>query len=332
MKAVPRGALGVAGRSLPMAKDSPKTRLPPWFRVELPTGSRHERYRSTNNAVTSNSLHTVCQEAQCPNIHECWSDGTATVMIAGEVCTRGCRFCAVGTRKTPPPLNPNEPESLANAVESMQLDHAVITVVNRDDLPDGGASHYRSCLDAVRRRCPETSIEFLCSDLEGNLGALADLLEGVDIDVFAHNVECVPRMDSDVRDPRASFELSLTILREAKRLRPNIRTKTSLMVGVGETDEEISDAMRVIHESGVDILTLGQYLAPSSRHLAIDRFVTPEQFELFANDARHIGFRAVASGPLVRSSYQARELLAHALSVDENNDDSMGAHGFTEGT
>ena len=321
MKTTLQPALGVAGRSLPMAKDPPRTRLPPWLRVELPTGSRHERFRATSNAVASNSLHTVCQEAQCPNIHECWSDGTATFMIAGEVCTRGCRFCAVGTRKTPPPLDPNEPEGLANAVESMGLDYAVITVVNRDDLPDGGAAHYRSCLDAVRRRCPQTQIEFLCSDLNGNMDALAELLKGIDIDVFAHNVECVPRLDHIVRDPRASFDLSLDILREAKRLRPDIRTKTSLMVGVGESDEELSDAMQSIYGTDVDILTFGQYLAPSSRHLAIDRFATPEQFEALADEAHHIGFKAVASGPLVRSSYRAKELLAQVLSEIEISSD-----------
>ena len=194
---------------------------------------------------------------------------------------------------------------LAEAVERMGLSHAVITVVNRDDLPDGGASHYRDCILAVRQRSPEVGLELLCSDLDGNLEALAALLEDLPLRVFAHNVECVPRLDSVVRDPRASFEQSLNILREARRLRPDIRIKSSIMVGLGEADEEVTQAMRMLRDVGVDMITLGQYLQPGDRHLPVDRFPAPTQFQRWDQEAREIGFEAVASGPLVRSSYRA---------------------------
>ena len=187
----------------------------------------------------------------------------------------------------------------------MGLSHAVITVVNRDDLPDGGASHYRDCILAVSQRSPEVGLELLCSDLDGNLDALAALLDDLPLRVFAHNVECVPRLDSVVRDPRASFEQSLAVLREARRLRPDIRIKSSIMVGLGETDEEVTQAMRMLREAGVSMITLGQYLQPGDRHLPVDRFPEPAQFQRWDRDARAMGFDAVASGPLVRSSYRA---------------------------
>ena len=203
----------MASRHLPMASEKPvskaKSRLPPWFRTRLPNGEQQQIFNDTKASVKDNKLHTVCEEAKCPNIHECWSSGDATFMIAGDVCTRGCRFCAVNTAKTPPPLNPDEPEDLATAIESMGINHAVITVVNRDDLPDGGANHYRECIMAVHDRCPDVGIELLCSDLDGNLESLKILLNGLPIRVFAHNVECVPRLDKIVRDRRASFSQSL---------------------------------------------------------------------------------------------------------------------------
>ena len=282
-----------------------RKRLPEWFATTLPTGAAQILYNETRSNVHEHGLNTVCEEARCPNVHDCWSRGTATFMVAGEVCTRGCRFCAVGTVKSPPPLNPEEPGELAEAVAMMGLNHAVITVVNRDDLPDGGASHYRDCILAVAQRSPEVGLELLCSDLDGNLEALADLLENLPLRVFAHNVECVPRLDAVVRDPRASFEQSLIILREARKLRPDIRIKSSIMVGLGETDEEVTMAMRMLREAGTDMVTLGQYLQPGDRHLPVDRFPTPAQFQRWDREAREIGFEAVASGPLVRSSYRA---------------------------
>lgn len=292
-----------------------RARLPEWLRVNLPAGSLQATFNGTLDIVQGNELHTVCEEARCPNIHDCWARGTATFMIAGKECTRGCRFCSVETLKQPDPLDVDEPERLADAVERMGLEYVVITVVNRDDQPDGGAAHYRSCVEAVRRRLPEVGVELLCSDLDGNWEALEQLLDGIPLAVFAHNVECVPRMDETVRDPRASFAQSLEVLQRAKTLRSDLSTKSSLMVGLGETDEEVSDAMQQLRAVGVELLTLGQYLAPGrpgTRFLPVDRFVTPEQFDRWDAEARAMGFKGVASGPLVRSSYRAGLLLEEA--------------------
>jgi lipoic acid synthetase len=290
-----------------------RRRLPDWFRTSLPTGMAQIRYNETKSNVREHGLHTVCEEAMCPNVHDCWGRGTATFMIAGEVCTRGCRFCAVGTVKIPPPLDADEPAELAEAIGRMGLSHAVITVVNRDDLPDGGAGHYRDCINAVYEHSPGVGLELLCSDLDGNLDALATLLEALPLRVFAHNVECVPRLDSVVRDPRASFDQSLKVLAEAKKLRPDLLIKTSIMVGLGESDEEVVEAMRRLRGAEVDMITLGQYLQPSYKHLTVDRFPEPEQFADWDRMARELGFRAVASGPLVRSSYRAGLLWEEAV-------------------
>lgn len=315
----------MVGKPLPMASKSkpspPRPRLPEWFRTSLPTGEQQAIFNTTKSAVKDNRLHTVCEEARCPNIHECWASGDATFMIAGQECTRGCRFCAVGTIKRPPPLDDEEPEHLAQAVASMGLRHAVITVVNRDDLPDSGADHYKRCIDAVHKTSPDVTLELLCSDLAGDLDALAHLLDQSPLSVFAHNVECVPRLDRTVRDARASFKQSLAILAEAKRLRPDIVTKSSLMVGVGETDEEIDEALLMLKEAGVDLVTIGQYLAPSAQHLAVDRFPEPERYDAWAGLAIDLGFAGVASGPLVRSSYKAGLLLRKTL--DPNNEETM---------
>ena len=308
-----------------MAKKSPKNktrkRLPSWFKTTLPNGEQQRVYNDTKSSVKDNKLHTVCEEARCPNIHDCWSSGDATFMIAGQECTRGCRFCAVGSIKTPPPLDTEEPKNLADAVESMNLRHAVITVVNRDDLPDSGSDHYKRCIEEVNNRQPEVTLELLCSDLAGDLDDLAHLLKDSPLSVFAHNVECVPRLDRVVRDRRASFTQSISILREAKRLRPDIITKSSLMVGVGETDDELVEAMKLVRDAGVDLLTIGQYLAPSSRHLAVDRFPEPELYDFWAEKAIELGFLGVACGPFVRSSFKAGLLLRKL--IDPNNNESM---------
>jgi lipoic acid synthetase len=289
-----------------------RKRLPPWFKTNLPIGDAQIAFNDVRGNVLDNQLSTVCQEARCPNIHDCWGRGTATFMVAGEQCTRACRFCAVGTVKNPPNLDPEEPSNLAEAVDLMGIKHAVITCVNRDELADGGASHYRACLEAIHARCPDVGLEFLCSDLDGNLDALSILLDGLVLRVFAHNVECVPRLDAVVRDHRASFEQSLKILKVAKEIRPDILTKSSIMVGVGETDEEVVEAMRLLREVNVDLLTIGQYLSPSPRHLAVDRFPEPEIFSEWDQIARDLGFKAVACGPLVRSSYRAGLLYEEA--------------------
>ena len=294
-----------------------RRRLPKWLRVNLPSGTKHAAFNGTLEVIEDNQLHTVCEEARCPNIHDCWSRGTATFMIAGKECTRGCRFCSVETMRQPEPLDAEEPQRLAEAVERMELDHVVITVVNRDDQSDGGAAHYRRCVDTVHRRLPATTIELLCSDLDGNWRALSLLLKDIPLAVFAHNVECVARLDEIVRDPRASFSQSLEVLRRAKQLRPDLWTKSSIMVGLGESDDEILEAMRQLREAHVELLTLGQYLSPGrpgTRFLPVARFVTPEQFQQWAQEAQGMGFRAVAAGPLVRSSYRAGLLLSEAES------------------
>ena len=301
---------------------SGRPRLPEWLRVNLPVGGAQTKlngtlatFNGTLEIVQGNELHTVCEEARCPNIHDCWARGTATFMIAGKECTRGCRFCSVETLKQPEPLDVDEPQRLADAVERMGLEYVVITVVNRDDLSDGGADHYRQCIEAVGKRLPEIGIELLCSDLDGNWQALEHLLTDSPLAVFAHNVECVPRLDAAVRDPKAAFSRSLEVLRRSKQLRPDLWTKSSLMVGLGETNGEVTDAMRQLREVGVELLTLGQYLAPGrpgTRFLPIDRFVTPEQFLNWDQEAHALGFRGVASGPLVRSSYRAGLLLEAA--------------------
>ncbi len=289
-----------------------RSRLPDWFRTRLPTGELQRKFNETKSTVTDKTLHTVCQEARCPNIHECWAAKDATFMVAGQECTRTCKFCAVGSVKIPPPLDENEPQNLADAVATMDLNHAVITVVNRDDLPDSGAAHYRKCLEAVRMKSPNVSLELLCSDLAGDHSALANLLVGLELDVFAHNVECVPRLDMKVRDRRANFAQSIGILKEAKRLRPDILTKSSIMVGLGETDSEITEALRLLRDAGVDLVTIGQYLAPSPKHLPVDRFPEPIRYDEWSEQIEDMGFLGWACGPLVRSSYKAGELLARA--------------------
>ena len=296
---------GVTSMTAKEKRRSLRKRLPPWFKTSLPTGEEQAKFNATKKTIEGGGLHTVCEEARCPNIHDCWGRGTATFMVAGEECTRGCRFCAVGTIRTPPPLDPDEPQRLADAVKDMALNYVVITVVNRDDLPDGGAAHYRACLDAIHEVRPDIGLELLCSDLDGNTNALATLLDGAPLDVFAHNVECVERLDPIVRDPRATFSQSKMILEEATRLRPDILTKTSIMVGIGETDEEVTSTMAELRTVGVDLITIGQYLQPSDRHLPVDRFPIPQRYAEWDAEARNMGYRGVACGPLVRSSFRA---------------------------
>lgn len=287
--------------------------LPPWFRVRLPSGDKLQAYQGTDAAVHENRLHTVCEEARCPNIHDCWSRGSATFMIAGQTCTRSCHFCSVAHRRLPAALDPLEPAQLADAIARMKLTYAVITVVNRDDLPDGGAGHYRACLDAVAARVPGIGLELLCSDLDGNEQALADLLEGAPLRVFAHNVECVERLTPNVRDRKASFARSLRILQASRELQPTLMTKSSIMVGLGETNADMTAALRALREVGVDLLTLGQYLAPSPAHYPVMAYPHPDQFEAWKQEALDLGFLAVASGPLVRSSFRAGLLHQQAL-------------------
>ena len=283
--------------------------------MNLPAGLQLAVLNSTHHAVADHGLHTVCEEARCPNLNDCWSRGTATFMVAGKECTRGCRFCSVETLRNPEPPDAAEPEQLAAAVERMGLQHVVITVVNRDDLADGGAGHYKRCVEAVHQRLPQVTIELLSSDLGGDDAALRYLLDGIPLAVFAHNIECVPRLDRLVRDRRASFAQSLNVLRRAKGLRPDLLTKSSIMIGLGETDDEVTDAMQRLRDADVQMLTLGQYLPPGragERFLPVDRFVPPERFAGWADEAKTLGFCAVAAGPLVRSSFRAGLLLDEA--------------------
>lgn len=280
--------------------------LPPWLKVKLPTGENVARLKE---ASRSRGLSTVCEEARCPNLAECWGGGTATFMVMGDTCTRGCRFCSVGTAVRPPLPDPEEPAKLALTVKEMAVDYIVLTTVCRDDLPDQGASHLASCLREIHNLNPSTKLEMLLQDFRGEKKLLETVLDAP-VDVVAHNVECVERLTSSVRDAKAGYRQSLDVLEHSKVYRPKTPTKTSLMLGLGETETELLQAFRDIRSVGVDILTLGQYLRPtgSRHHLMVDRFVTPEEFDRFGELAREQGFLYVASGPFVRSSYRAAEL------------------------
>ena len=278
---------------------------PPWLRAKAPTG---EGFRAVKNVVREHRLATVCEEAKCPNIGECWNAGTATIMLMGAVCTRACRFCSVDTGNPRGWLDVEEPANAAHTVELMKLKYVVLTSVNRDDLPDGGAAHYAASIRAIKERMPETAVEALTPDFQGVLSDVEIVVDS-GLEVFAQNVETVRRLTHPVRDPRAGYEQTLTVLAHAKRFRPDVLTKTSLMLGLGETDEEIATAMDDMRAAGVDILTLGQYLRPTANHLAIERWVTPAEFERYREWALAKGFLECVSGPLVRSSYRAERAL-----------------------
>lgn len=285
-----------------MRGERARTPKPEWLKVRLPGGDRYNRIKARAREL---GLHTVCEEAQCPNIGECWSGGTATFMVMGDTCTRGCRFCAVATARNPPPLDPTEPVNVAEAIRELQLDYVVVTSVNRDDQLDQGAGHFAACIAAIRDRNPRTQVEVLVPDFMGRTDLL-DRVLAAHPDVLAHNVECVPRLQSVVRDPRATWQQSTSILAHAKTM-PRQLTKTSLQVGHGETVDEILDAMRLIRALDVDFLTIGQYLRPTVSHLPVVAYVTPDVFSHLEVEGRAMGFKYVASGPLVRSSYKAGE-------------------------
>jgi lipoic acid synthetase len=273
---------------------------PPWIKARAPLGEGHARL---DRLLRELSLNTVCEEARCPNLGECWNRGTATFMILGDVCTRACGFCAVKTGLPGRPADPEEPRRVAEAVRRMGLRHAVITSVNRDDQRDGGAASFAACVREIRARLPGCTVELLVPDFKGDLAALALVLEARP-DILNHNTETVPRLYRQVR-PGARFERSLLVLREARRA--GLVAKSGVMVGLGEEWAELLDTLARIREAGTDILTVGQYLRPSLQHLPIRRFYTPEEFERLAEAARSLGFAHVESGPLVRSSYHAEE-------------------------
>jgi lipoic acid synthetase len=294
----------------------PAGRKPSWLRAPLPAGQRFDRVRDT---VRQQRLATVCEEAKCPNIGECWNAGTATLMLMGEVCTRACRFCAVDTGNPRGWLDPDEPANAARTVQLMGLRYVVLTSVNRDDLEDGGAGHFAACVREIKRLCPGIAVEALTPDFQGVLADVATVVDS-GLEVFAQNVETVRRLTHPVRDPRASYEQTLSVLAHAKRHRPDVLTKTSLMLGLGETDAEVRETMDDLRAVGVDLLTLGQYLRPTVNHLAVQRFVSPEEFASCRAAALERGFLECVAGPLVRSSYRAEQALAR-------NNAGLGAGG-----
>jgi lipoyl synthase len=274
-------------------------RHPDWIKVKAPGNLNYLRLKQI---LREKNLHTVCEEARCPNIGECWGNKTATFLILGDTCTRGCRFCAIDKGK-PVALDPEEPRNVALVVKDLGLDHIVVTSVNRDDLPDGGAAHFAKTVFWIRALNPQIRVELLIPDFDGNLQALKTVVQS-GIEILNHNIETVPRLYGKVR-PGHSYECSLNILTEAKKFRDDVLTKSGLMLGVGETYNEVIDTLQELREKKVDIVTLGQYLQPSNRQLKVDRYVTPDEFKEFKMAGEKLGFRHVESGPLVRSSYHA---------------------------
>ncbi|MGE3960154.1 MAG: lipoyl synthase [Dehalococcoidia bacterium] len=274
---------------------------PPWLKARFPSG---ERFAHIESLLREQSLHTVCEEAHCPNIGECFNAGTATFMILGDTCTRACGFCAVNSGR-PEGLDLLEPYRLARTVQALGLDYVVITSVNRDDLPDGGASIFAACIRAIRRLRPECEVEVLIPDFEGDETALATVLEAGPV-VLNHNIESVPRLYPRVR-PKARYGRSLALFRRAKALHADVPVKSGLMLGLGETFEEVVTVLEDLRGAGVDLVTVGQYLRPSLKHLPVDRYVTPEEFAAVREAGERLGFAHIESGPFVRSSYHAGE-------------------------
>ena len=274
-------------------------RHPDWIKVKAPGDANYLRLK---RILREKNLHTVCEEARCPNIGECWGNKTATFLILGDTCTRGCRFCSIDKGK-PLALDPEEPRNVALVVKNLGLDHIVVTSVNRDDLPDGGAGHFVKTVFWIKNLNPGIRVELLIPDFEGNLAALETVVNS-GIEILNHNIETVPRLYGKVR-PGHTYECSLSVLREAKRLRGDMLTKSGFMVGFGETNDEVMTTLRGLRDQEVDIVTIGQYLQPSNRQLRVERYVTPDEFHAYKTEAEKLGFRHVESGPLVRSSYHA---------------------------
>ncbi|EAW09248.1 lipoate synthase [Aspergillus clavatus NRRL 1] len=294
--------VGPAGRKKEM------TRLPSWLKTPIPDSKNYQRLKKDLRGL---NLHTVCEEARCPNISDCWggsdkSSATATIMLMGDTCTRGCRFCSVKTSRAPPPLDPHEPENTAEAISRWGLGYVVLTSVDRDDLVDGGARHFAETVIKIKQKAPSILVECLTGDYAGDLD-MVKLVARSGLDVYAHNVETVEALTPQVRDRRANFQQSLRVLDAAKKAQPTLITKTSLMLGLGETDEQLWDALRQLRAVNVDVVTFGQYMRPTKRHMAVHEYVTPDRFELWRQRALEMGFLYCASGPLVRSSYKAGE-------------------------
>ncbi|HZG84589.1 lipoyl synthase [Paenibacillus sp.] len=284
-------------------------RKPEWLKIDLVSGEKFANFKEIKSMMRSKTLHTVCEEAKCPNIHECWANRTATFMILGDICTRACRFCAVKTG-LPTELDLAEPERVAEAAEQMGLRHCVVTSVARDDLADGGASIFAGTIRAIRERLPMCGVEVLIPDFLGRAESLYTVLDAKP-DILNHNVETVERLSDRVRS-KAKYRRSLELLQRSKEYAPNIRTKSSIMIGVGETVEEILATMDDLRAVGCDILTIGQYLQPTKQHLYVEKYYTPEEFAMLKEEGKSRGFAHVESGPLVRSSYHAHEQVESA--------------------
>ncbi|GAB0137851.1 hypothetical protein EsDP_00006104 [Epichloe bromicola] len=295
----------------PAGKKRTITRLPEWLRTPIPSGN--ENFKKIKSDLRGLGLHTVCEEARCPNISECWggsdkSAATATIMLMGDTCTRGCRFCSVKTNRAPAPLDPHEPEHTAEALARWGLGYVVLTSVDRDDLADGGARHFAETISKIKQKRSSLLVEALTGDFMGDLD-MVKVVADSGLDVYAHNVETVEALTPYVRDRRATFQQSLRVLKHVKDVRgkEGIITKTSIMLGLGEQEHEVMDALRQLREADVDIVTFGQYMRPTKRHLKVEKYVTPDEFDMWRQRALDMGFLYCASGPLVRSSYKAGE-------------------------
>ncbi len=305
-----------------MAENAPKkvhAPKPEWLKVRAPVGENYNRIKDMMGGL---KLATVCQEARCPNIGECWSGGTATIMIMGDTCTRGCRFCNVKTGNPKGKLDPFEPENVAHSISQMGLEYVVITTVDRDDLPDQGAEHFARTVKTVKKLSPNLLVEILAGDFRGDQDLIWQLTDAGP-DVYAHNIETVERLTPKVRDPRAGYRQSLKVLELVKQRDAAKYTKSSIMLGLGETDEEVLEALRDLRSVGCDVVTFGQYLQPTPRHLKVIEFITPEKFQWWQKTAEDMGFLYVASGPLVRSSYRAGEFFMKAMIEKRREENSL---------
>ncbi|KAI5955190.1 hypothetical protein KGF54_001751 [Candida jiufengensis] len=292
---------------LELARKDPNAKLPSWLKVPIPKG---KSYHNVKKDVRELKLSTVCEEAKCPNIGECWggkkSEATATIMLLGDTCTRGCRFCSVKTNRAPSKPDPMEPENTAEAISRWGLGYVVLTTVDRDDLIDGGANHLRETVEKIKLKAPQILVEVLGGDFRGDL-EMVKILANSGLDVYAHNMETVEDLTPHIRDRRATYKQSLSVLETAKQTKPSLITKTSLMLGFGETDEQVISTLKDLRSIGCDVVTFGQYMRPTKRHMKVVEYISPEKFNYWKEYALDMGFLYVASGPLVRSSYKAGE-------------------------
>ncbi|XP_073841906.1 lipoyl synthase, mitochondrial [Musca autumnalis] len=311
--------------------ENERLRLPPWLKTPIPVGKNFAKIKAQLREL---KLATVCEEARCPNIGECWGGGehgtqTATIMLMGDTCTRGCRFCSVKTARNPPPLDALEPVNVAKAVASWGLDYIVLTSVDRDDLPDGGSKHIAETVREIKQRNPNIFVECLVPDFRGDLNCVETIAKS-GLDVYAHNIETVEKLTPFVRDRRADYRQTLKVLTEAKKFNPKLLTKSSIMLGLGESDQEVEQTMQDLRSADVDCLTLGQYMQPTKKHLKVIEYVTPEKFKSWEERGKELGFLYTASGPLVRSSYKAGEFLITSILKTRQDQQQQQQHTTNE--